>query len=754
MADEAGQNTTEANTEKAPASTTMDSSNVESASVASASVASEISQSDDDSESSRGWSDDSPDTSEDELVLEESSLSSSVHSKSSRVSTKKKVSSKPKKELAPPSDTESVGEKEKPTSKLSQLVDSIDISKASDYQKPGKAPKITPKSGVASIESSHEKERGNKDASHDNMIIEKMPIEDESNDVSNSATDVEGSFRDEDDVFQKGASQDRNGLQYISSNPQQDPYYDQAKDPRINHKSARKQELAIHRAVYPDADDSFVSRRRGDESISFLGSYKKERRVLMSLIVCLGCALVCLSGLVGGILGAALLGGEDDGDIDQQDERGVVPVATPVQSPVVKPEDTPIESPTAPVEPPTNVDATDPVATPSMSPTLSPSTSPIASSSTETSELPTTKPSAIPSLMPIIPSESPSIPYVFPRDTGLLNAVTSSMGSTTTTAINNEGSPQRRAYEWLEKDPFSETLSSRRKIQRFLMVTFYFSTNGDDWFNSDGWLDATDECTWFMSSSPCEGTTWKVIDMQMNRIGGELPRELGLTQLRKLTIVNDANGPYLSGEVPRLNFGVQEVELRGHRFTEPLDSGFFSGMNGLIKFAAGQSRIPGVIPDSISELVSVTDFDLGNSHLSGSIPTGIAQMKSLVSFNISNNLIGGAIPPGISNLTSLVSVDISLNSFSGTIPSSLVTMQSVETYLLNSNLFDGAIPDFGTRSNLQVLRLDDNFMQGAVPDPTCASVTASGASAWADCPDEVTCPCCTHCCLRRSCVEV
>ncbi len=36
--------------------------------------------------------------------------------------------------------------------------------------------------------------------------------------------------------------------------------------------------------------------------------------------------------------------------------------------------------------------------------------------------------------------------------------------------------------------------SDKQKIQQYVLVVLYFSTNGNDWSHNDGWLSNEDKC--------------------------------------------------------------------------------------------------------------------------------------------------------------------------------------------------------------------------------------------------------------------
>jgi hypothetical protein len=48
-----------------------------------------------------------------------------------------------------------------------------------------------------------------------------------------------------------------------------------------------------------------------------------------------------------------------------------------------------------------------------------------------------------------------------------------------------------------KKLPSLDTYSDAQKVQRYVMATLFFSTNGPNWIMSDGWLSNDGECTWF-----------------------------------------------------------------------------------------------------------------------------------------------------------------------------------------------------------------------------------------------------------------
>ena len=77
------------------------------------------------------------------------------------------------------------------------------------------------------------------------------------------------------------------------------------------------------------------------------------------------------------------------------------------------------------------------------------------------------------------------------------------------TIFSDESSPQYRAAAWVANDVSTDKNigSDDRVIRRFALATFYFATNGDEWFVcgrestscdvSRQWLTGANECDWY-----------------------------------------------------------------------------------------------------------------------------------------------------------------------------------------------------------------------------------------------------------------
>lgn len=135
-------------------------------------------------------------------------------------------------------------------------------------------------------------------------------------------------------------------------------------------------------------------------------------------------------------------------------------------------------------------------------------------SSNETDQSPTPSPSTLEfaSLQELIESVSPN--------------------GSSTESLNDPSSPQYAALTWLEGNANLDVYPDWKKIQRYALAVLYYSTNGDDWLQNDGWLSDEDECSWFTTAVPplCDnetGAILKVLQSENNLIG-TIPHELAL----------------------------------------------------------------------------------------------------------------------------------------------------------------------------------------------------------------------------------
>ncbi|KAK9750340.1 hypothetical protein RND81_02G189100 [Saponaria officinalis] len=88
----------------------------------------------------------------------------------------------------------------------------------------------------------------------------------------------------------------------------------------------------------------------------------------------------------------------------------------------------------------------------------------------------------------------------------------------------------------------------------------------------------------------------------------------------------------------------------------------------------------------------ISQINLGSQGLKGYISDRISLLTNLASLNLSSNSLTGTLPEGLGQ-KSLVSLDLSNNEFTGPIPDSFASSTNLRLVLLNDNHLEGRVPD-------------------------------------------------------------
>ncbi|KQK18799.1 hypothetical protein BRADI_1g44755v3, partial [Brachypodium distachyon] len=254
------------------------------------------------------------------------------------------------------------------------------------------------------------------------------------------------------------------------------------------------------------------------------------------------------------------------------------------------------------------------------------------------------------------------------------------------------------------------------------------------------------------------------LTLGFNNLTGSIPAALrNLTRLAKLDLSNGN----LKGKIPPELSLMQELSylyLGGNRLTGNLDfllalpncrqlevlviqKKSFTGLlhgnvenltSRLTAFIAGDNKLIGGLPSSISNISNLERIDLSNNKFTDPIPESIAMLENLAYLDLSHNDMLGHIPTQMGMLKSrscfskqtnsqalyqtafiilvgqlvklkgITSLDLSFNNLSGTIPMFLANFTYLTTLNLSFNSLQGQIPEGGVFSNLTVQSLNGN----------------------------------------------
>ena len=288
--------------------------------------------------------------------------------------------------------------------------------------------------------------------------------------------------------------------------------------------------------------------------------------------------------------------------------------------------------------------------------------------------------------------------------------------------MSSSPTPQNMALQWLAEDPLVDSYSDQQKVQRFVLATLFFSTDGPQWIHSDGWLTDSDECTWFSYTELCDGSgSLLQVDLRENSLRGTVPIEVSwLESLEKLNLRENQ----ISGHIPS-ELGI----LRSLAFLQFTDNAMTGTLPSELARLGSLGTIlschcfPRVCAKYISRsypyMLLIETMGLGGNEFEGEIPTAYATLTRLARLRLDDNAISGTIPTEFGSMTSLELVDLYGNALTGTIPTEL-----------------GSLP------LLVNLTVSSNDLSGTVPDELCSHSNDLYISA--DC-DSVDCPCCSEC---------
>ncbi|CAB9508207.1 Leucine-rich repeat-containing protein [Seminavis robusta] len=342
-------------------------------------------------------------------------------------------------------------------------------------------------------------------------------------------------------------------------------------------------------------------------------------------------------------------------------------------------------------------------------------------------------------------------------------------GETILAITEQTDSPQSKAWQWLLEDmEFPVSLPEDRIMQRFALVTLFYSTGGEAWTNNDSWLDhQIHECEWYnspdfankevisniyeeflagymepMPHHHCnDDGTYQHLWLNRNNLVGALPQEIYMmTSLQTLSGVSNS----LHGEIS--TFVGQLTALHGIAFSDIKGTGAIPSEVGLLtnlqvfqcRNCGFQGHIPmdiwrlsnlshlilpvhpqlqGSIPAEIGRLSMLTFLILDRCDLSGSIPSEFGELGKLHMFTMNSNKFTGTLPTEMGLLSSLTLFPPRNNLFHGTVPSELGQLTLLTTLTLRGNRFHGTVPsELGLLTNLTItLNLRGNSLSGTIP---------------------------------------
>ncbi|XP_050369521.1 probable LRR receptor-like serine/threonine-protein kinase At3g47570 [Argentina anserina] len=207
------------------------------------------------------------------------------------------------------------------------------------------------------------------------------------------------------------------------------------------------------------------------------------------------------------------------------------------------------------------------------------------------------------------------------------------------------------------------------------------------------------------------------LQLQNNKLTGAIPTQVvNLFRLRSLNLSsNTIQGP-LPSNMSHLT-ALEILDLAGNNITERLPEKLF-GLSKLRVLNLARNHFFGSLSPSISNLSStLTYLNLGTNSLSGIIPSEVGLLNSLKELDLSGNKFTGTVAPSIYNITSLVLFTVASNQLWGEIPKDIdQTLPNILYYRNCFNLMTGKIPaSLHNITKIRSIRMSNNFLEGTVP---------------------------------------
>lgn len=220
-------------------------------------------------------------------------------------------------------------------------------------------------------------------------------------------------------------------------------------------------------------------------------------------------------------------------------------------------------------------------------------------------------------------------------------------------------------------------------------------------------------------------TTLKLILLNGNQLSGFLPDEIGnLQNLNRLQV--DQN--QIVGPIPK-SFAnlrsVKHIHMNNNSLSGQIP-GELSRLPVLLHLLVDNNNLSGPLPPEFADAPALKILQADNNNFSGSsIPTTYSNISTLLKLSLRNCSLQGAIPD-LSGISQLIYLDLSWNKLTGSIPSNKLA-SNITTIDLSQNMLNGTVPfNFSGLPNLQLLSVENNHLDGAVPSTIWNDVILTG----------------------------
>jgi len=294
--------------------------------------------------------------------------------------------------------------------------------------------------------------------------------------------------------------------------------------------------------------------------------------------------------------------------------------------------------------------------------------------------------------------------------------------------LENTGSPQQKAYQWIAYvDTLQVPVSSVKQIvQRYVLVVLYYSMGGPSWRSKLNFNSQYDECSWFRTFRSYKlkqlgvtcNTDGKVsaLNFPKDYLVGTFPKELSkLNDLERLDVFNNKR---LVG-FPEFLKGMRKISFLGLHYCDLVGvlPDWLGDLTTLKSLVLSNNEHQGALPESMSRLTNLENLYLDDNQFQGSLDV-LRTMKSLRNLVLEDNQFTGSFDDEmVKSWSNLETLDASHNRLQSTIPDGLLAIPTLRIVDLHENRFFGSLPKYATANTaLEMLTLNNNDLAGQIPE--------------------------------------
>nr|ABW81103.1 unknown [Tarenaya spinosa] len=209
----------------------------------------------------------------------------------------------------------------------------------------------------------------------------------------------------------------------------------------------------------------------------------------------------------------------------------------------------------------------------------------------------------------------------------------------------------------------------------------------------------------------------QVLDISNNRISGSVPEDIGIV-LPNLTYMNFSNNQF-QGRIPS-SFGEMKslrlLDMSSNSLSGQLPKPFLTGCSSLLLLKLSHNQLQGKVFPGYSNLTDLVALLLEGNNFSGSIGKGLSNSVKLQHIDISDNMLSNELPHWISRLLRLLFLRLRGNRIQGPFPHQLQELTRLQEVDISDNNLSGSLPWNLNISSLRELKLQNNGLEGHIPD--------------------------------------